>query len=195
MRLVRISLAVKYRILFGAAVLLIIGAALCVPWYVLENLVLEQPFREAQRIADDYFQLAMANPGSAGGGVGVVHSKESGLLAEALRGQPQFIQLTANAEDPESILNQEGLDPFVGRAFRAFLEEGERAFLLRQHQPPQLALAELLRLREVEWRLQEGAARDQPLLGSHPWLEGEEERVRLRRAVGRIREVQQLRGT
>ena len=57
MQFPRISLAVKYRILFGAAVLLILGAALYVPWYLMEDLVLEQPaFREAQRIADDYFR-------------------------------------------------------------------------------------------------------------------------------------------
>ena len=40
MRLVRISLAVKYRILFGLAVLLIIGAALFVPFYRMEQLLL-----------------------------------------------------------------------------------------------------------------------------------------------------------
>ena len=45
MRLVRISLATKYRILFGLAALLIIGAALSWPWYLVEALVEDPPFR------------------------------------------------------------------------------------------------------------------------------------------------------
>ncbi len=122
MRLIRVSLAVKYRVLFGAAVILIIGAALYVPWYLMEDLVLEQPaFREAQRIADDYFRLAMASPGAGGSGRGSIHSKEFSFLSEELPAQPQFVQLTANVEDAESILNREGTDPFVGKALRSFV--------------------------------------------------------------------------
>ena len=37
-RLIKISLAMKFRLLFGAAVLGIIAAALVVPWYFLELL-------------------------------------------------------------------------------------------------------------------------------------------------------------
>lgn len=57
MLLSRISLAAKYRILFGLAVALIIGAALCVPWMRMEALVLEQSFRAARRAADEQFKL------------------------------------------------------------------------------------------------------------------------------------------
>jgi two-component system sensor histidine kinase BarA len=127
MRLPRISLAVKYRILFGTAVVLILGAALYVPWYLMEDLVLEQPaFREAQRIADDYFRLAMATPSSGGTGGGLIHSKEFSLLSEGSPVQPQFVQLTTNVEDADSVLNQPGTDPFVGQALRSFLAHPKR---------------------------------------------------------------------
>ena len=127
MQLPRISLAVKYRILFGTAVILILGAALYVPWYLMEDLVLEQPaFREARRIADDYFRLAMATSGAAGSAGGSVHSKEFSLLSEGALAQSRFVQLTANVEDAESLLNQQGADPFVGKALRSFLVSPNR---------------------------------------------------------------------
>jgi signal transduction histidine kinase len=129
MQLPRISLAIKYRVLFGTAVILIIGAALYVPWYLMENLVLEQPaFREAQRIADDYFRLAMATPGAGGAGGGSIHSTEFSLLSEAAPVQPRFVQLTANVEDAESILNQQGADPFIAKALRTFLANPGREY-------------------------------------------------------------------
>ncbi len=59
MRWPRLSLAAKYRFLFGLAVLLIIAAALSVPWARMNVLVLQQPYREAQRIADDYFRRVL----------------------------------------------------------------------------------------------------------------------------------------
>ncbi|MFQ5806424.1 MAG: ATP-binding protein [Phycisphaerae bacterium] len=129
MRFVRISLAVKYRILFGAAVVLILGAALYVPWYLMELLVVEQSFREAQRVADDYFRLVMASPSAGGSAVGSVHSREFSLLPENLPDQPQFAQLTTNVEDAESILNQQGADPFVSKAFRSFLAEPKQEYV------------------------------------------------------------------
>jgi signal transduction histidine kinase len=129
MRLLRISLAVKYRILFGAAVTLIIGAALAVPWYLMEDLVLAQTFREAQRLTDDYFRMALAVPGSAGSGMGSVHGKDFTLLSDNPPEQPQFVQLTANAGDTDSILNQPDADPFVVKAFRTFLAHPSRDFV------------------------------------------------------------------
>ena len=122
----RLSLVVKYRVLFGAAVILIIGAALYVPWHLMELLVVEQTFREAQRVADDHFRLVMANPSAAGGAAGGIHGREFSLLSEPLLEQPQFIQLTANVDDAESILNQRGIDPFVTGALRAFIEHPEQ---------------------------------------------------------------------
>jgi two-component system sensor histidine kinase BarA len=128
-RFARVSLAAKYRILFGAAVILIIGAALSVPWYFVQDLVLEQVFREAQRVADDYFRLALANPGSGGSAVGAIHSKEFSLLSEELHEQPQFLQLTTNTDDADAIVNQEGTDPFVAKAFRSFLAHPKQEYL------------------------------------------------------------------
>lgn len=126
MRLTRISLAAKYRILFGAAVILIIGAALSVPWYLMELLVVEQTFREAERVADAHFRLVMATPSVGGTVVGGIHSKKFGLLPEGLSEQTQFIKLTGNLEDADSILSQGASDPFVGKAFRSFLLDPQR---------------------------------------------------------------------
>lgn len=121
MQLVRISLAVKYRVLFGAAVILIIGAALYVPWYLMEDLVLEQPaFREAQRVADDYFRLVMAASGAGSSGVSSIHSKEFSLLSEGLRTQPQFVPMTAKVENAESKGDSASVDSFVDQALRSF---------------------------------------------------------------------------
>ena len=124
MRLLRLSLAFKYRILFGTAVVLIIGAALYVPWYMMEDLVLHQPaFREAQRITDDYFRLAMGNPASAGG---ANHSRESSLTADVLPASPRFIPLTGNLEETAEALSREGMDGFFGRALRNFFTNPDR---------------------------------------------------------------------
>lgn len=124
MRFIRLSLAVKYRILFGAAVILIIGAALYVPWYMMEDLVMHQPaFREAQRIADDYFRLALANPASAGG---ANHSREINLIADILTAPPNFIPLTTDPDDTAEALGREGFDPFFGRALRNFFINADR---------------------------------------------------------------------
>ncbi len=127
MRLLRISLAMKYRLLFGAAVVLIIGAALYVPWYMTELLVVEQTsFREAQRAADDYFRQVMAAPRSSGKIVGSVHGGEMSLMPKEVPVEPRFIQLTANLADVESVLKQKKLDPFLRKAFRTFLSKPKR---------------------------------------------------------------------
>ena len=121
MRFMRISLATKYRILFGLAVVLIIGAALAVPWYRMELLVLEQPFDEAQRIVEDYFRLVLAEPARAGQ-PGSVHGPAFSLLPEKQYRQPRFVRLGLSAEDSESLAGLSSDDyPFVGKALRAFL--------------------------------------------------------------------------
>lgn len=121
MRLVRISLAVKYRILFGLAVLLIIGAALFVPWYRMEQLLLEQPYREAQRVVDDYFRLALGSSGMTPGGA---HSRES-LVREAAPTEPRFYprlrDLPRDADRIQEALQKEGHPEFVRNAFVKFL--------------------------------------------------------------------------
>src|SRR5262245_37804337 len=102
-RRVRIPLAVKYRILFGLAVALIIGAALYVPWHVMEALVLEQPFREAQRVADNHFRVTL---GANSGGAGSMHATGPGLIPTARSEPPLFLKLWADADDPRSLLSQ-----------------------------------------------------------------------------------------
>jgi two-component system, NarL family, sensor histidine kinase BarA len=114
---VRISLATKYRVLFGLAVLLIIGAALAVPWYYMEALVLQQPYREARSIADSYFRVIMAAPGSAAASAaGGPHGGKSSLLPTTSAREPVFVTMDLNPDDRFSIVNQSKNDPFVDEA-------------------------------------------------------------------------------
>jgi signal transduction histidine kinase len=122
MKLPRISLAAKYRILFGLAVLLIIAAALYVPWRRMSALLLEQPYREAQRAADDYFRLVLASPAAAGS----VHGHEFSLLPEGLRGQPRFIGPPRGGEGSASAPAAEPLDSFAVKALRSFARPPKR---------------------------------------------------------------------
>ncbi len=128
MRLARITLATKYRILFGLAVLLIIGAALAVPWYYMEVLVLEPPFREAQSIADSYFRLALSQPHAAGRPVGGAHGGKFSLLHEPSGREPAFIPFEPNLETATSEPAQSNADPFVKEAFRTFRKRPNKEF-------------------------------------------------------------------
>ena len=113
MRLIRMSLATKYRVLFGFAVLLIIGAALSLPWYLVKALVEEQPFREAQRIADEYFRVVMAAPDAAAATIGGVHGAESAVLPKTgIEHFAEFIPLSLNLDAQSA----PGDDPFVAAA-------------------------------------------------------------------------------
>jgi two-component system sensor histidine kinase BarA len=118
MRFVRISLATKYRILFGLAVVLIIGAALAVPWYYMESLVLQQAFREARSVAENYFRLVMPAREPAAGTAGGVHAGKFGLLPEGSGGEPVLVRADPNPDDPLSVVNVGQRDPFVEEAFR-----------------------------------------------------------------------------
>jgi signal transduction histidine kinase len=126
MRLVRISLAAKYRVLFGIAVALILAAALAVPWVRMEALVLQQPFREAQRAADDYFQLVL--PHNPRGAPAVPsHGPDFTLLPEHQHTTVRWIRLDPDLEDPASVFNQ-AEQPFVGEALRFFRKYPNRDF-------------------------------------------------------------------
>ncbi|MBK9118984.1 MAG: HAMP domain-containing protein [Phycisphaerales bacterium] len=116
MRLVRISLATKYRLLFGLAVLLIIGAALAVPWYYMEAIVLQQPFREARSVAEGYFRHVLPQPEETP--TEGFHSGRFGLLPDAPPPVPTFARLTSDVNDPLSVAQRSLQDPFVDRAFR-----------------------------------------------------------------------------
>jgi two-component system sensor histidine kinase BarA len=126
MRLKRISLATKYRVLFGAAVLLIIGAALAVPWSYVEVIVLQQPFRDAQRIAETHFRYIMARGESAAS----AHD-ENLLLPEQPQHDAQFVRMDLNPRDPDSIVNQSLSDPFVDEAFDFLRKHPNKRFFYR----------------------------------------------------------------
>ena len=135
MRFVRISLATKYRILFGAAVVLIIGAALAVPWYRMELLLLDQPFREAQWIVEDYFRLVMPEPGTPPGGPVSPHGKEFSLFPERYEYQPRFTSFDLLSDDPDAIANQAD-DPFVAKALRAFVRNPTQTSVYQTKREP-----------------------------------------------------------
>ena len=118
MRFARISLATKYRVLFGLAVVLIIGAALAVPWYYMESLVLQQPFREAQSVAENYFRLVLPAREPAAGAAGGVHGGKFGLLPESSGREPVFVHTEPNPDDPLSVGSPGHRDKFVEEAFR-----------------------------------------------------------------------------
>jgi len=132
MRLPRVSLAAKYRILFGIAVLLIIGASLAVPWYRMELLVLTQPYHEAQGIVEGYFQLVLS--GHRSGSDLAPHGGESGLLPEKRDHRVSFVRLRLNPDDPESIARQVGSDWFVGKAARTFLRNPGQSSVYSIHE-------------------------------------------------------------
>lgn len=94
-RFTQISLATKYRFLFGLAVLLIIGAALAVPWYTMEVLVQQQPFREAQSIAESHFRLVMPDPDAISG----AHTGRFSLHPDRSSPSPRFIPLAAGSDE------------------------------------------------------------------------------------------------
>jgi len=121
MRIIRISLAAKYRILFGLAVLLIIGAALYVPWHRMEQLALAQPYREARRLADTYFRMVLPADGTA---TGSVHGQEFTLLPrENAAHEARFVRLDRLPETPESLAQAVSNDPLLVKALRAFIKD------------------------------------------------------------------------
>ncbi|QOJ15152.1 MAG: HAMP domain-containing protein [Planctomycetia bacterium] len=128
MRLVRISLAAKYRLLFGVAVLLIIAAALAVPWVRMEALLLDSPFRDAQRATADFFRTQLAQHESSAG-LGI-HMRETPLFPAWLRSQPTYIRFSAEPDDPDAVVNK--LDhPMAREAFRSFRKSPRQPYLYR----------------------------------------------------------------
>lgn len=133
-RWLRFSLASKYRVLFGTAVILIIAAALCVPWMRMEALIDEQPFREAKRVADDFFRLHLANPPT---------SDAADFHAMELRGQPpgvseppRFVRRAPELDRPDGEAPSL-MDPFAASAMRRFLRRPGTEFTYEITQTPQ----------------------------------------------------------
>ncbi|MGE3183014.1 MAG: ATP-binding protein, partial [Phycisphaerae bacterium] len=133
----RVSLAAKYRLLFGFAVLRIIASALALPWYFMNFLILEPPFREATRAADDYLQLVLGRPESSHPALHAAEAASSPHVGP--NSFPRFLNLRADADDPEAMINTY-FDPatpaetreFVGDAFRMFIRDPlrDRAYRL-----------------------------------------------------------------
>lgn len=129
MRSFRLPLSVKYRILFGLAVILIVAAALYVPWYRMEALALEQSFREAQRAADDHFRLVLGNarhdamPGT------ISHAGEA-LTGVSAGHSPRFVPLRADYSELPDGAPIPGLSDaagrFAGKAFLKFVRDSKR---------------------------------------------------------------------
>jgi two-component system sensor histidine kinase BarA len=115
-RLLQLSLAAKYRVLFGLAVLLIIAAALSVPWMLMSSLVYEQPYREARRICENYFRHLLPRSDEVVG----VHFGDASLLPERFRSRvaPRFFRNPAN---PPGVSGMADAPPFVQDALRKFI--------------------------------------------------------------------------
>ena len=125
-RFTQISLATKYRFLFGLAVLLIIGAALAVPWYTMEVLVQQQPFREAQSIAEGYFRLVMPDPGAISG----AHAGRFSMRPEQNDTPPRFVPLVTTSDEatPQTGLETGTHSAFVQDAFATLRERPDKEF-------------------------------------------------------------------
>ncbi len=129
MRLPRISLALKYRVLFGLAVALIIAATLYVPWRRMEELVFEQPFREAERVVDDFFRQVLPHSGDPAHVPGVVHGRDTSLLDAKRLHQPRYVPLKSNLFESAGKGEQPGeLDTFTLNALRTFVGHSKREF-------------------------------------------------------------------
>ncbi len=123
-RFIRISLAVKFRLLFGVALLGVIAAALVVPWYFMEVLSeqgIEGPARELTRLRlnewksyqHDAHKRHLAQDSESR----ILGLYQIGREAEGLSG-PSFIIL--DPTDPAK-----GLDKLARKALKAFLKNPE----------------------------------------------------------------------
>jgi two-component system sensor histidine kinase BarA len=120
MRWPRITLAAKYRLLFGCAVLAIIAAALATPWYFLQVVVLEAPFRESERIAENYLQYVLGRPEAQRP---AMHAPE---LSRGAPANPRFVRLNFDPQRPDSLVSLAPEDPFIVRAARRLLGSSTR---------------------------------------------------------------------
>jgi len=120
-KFVKISLATKLRLLYTAAVLGVIAAALVVPWYFME-LLGEQGVQRAaadltQLRLNEWTRLHQKNPTAAkdeGSTVASLYGQSDPSQAKGLRG-PFFIRLSADLEPDRP------LDPPARDALRSFL--------------------------------------------------------------------------
>lgn len=119
-RHVKISLATKLRLLFGAAVLAIIAAALVVPWYFMELLAeqgLEKPGAELTRLGLNEFIRGHPQDRNYERNVSALYvaGQDSGF-----RKGPSLVMLSA---DMKPLLP---LDPSARQALKAFIRHGQQ---------------------------------------------------------------------
>jgi len=119
--LVRISLATKIRVLFAAAVLVILAAALGVPWYFAERLMDEAAERSAAQLAGlhlhEWVELHQRKPRPDSAIARFFSAEEGG------RRGPSFVPLIPGARKTPP-------DAVCDRAVRAFRKEPEREMTL-----------------------------------------------------------------
>ena len=139
MRLLQFSLAVKYRILFSAAVLLIIAATLAVQWSRMENLVLEQPFREAERAAQEYFRQGLLTGEHGAGGTGSVHAGglDVGSPSSDASRSTRFVARPRFSQDDPNQQPQSADDEFAGKALATFARHANRQHVAQTSTTPE----------------------------------------------------------
>ncbi|MDY6913655.1 MAG: ATP-binding protein [Planctomycetota bacterium] len=122
-KFVRISLATKFRVLFGVSVLGVIAAALVLPWYFVESLSeqgLLQPGAELSRLALNEFVREHPQRPDAAGDVAALYT--TGLREG--RAGPSFIKLTGTQPPP--------LDSTARHALKAFRRKaGDKLAVIR----------------------------------------------------------------
>ncbi|NBB94326.1 MAG: HAMP domain-containing protein [Planctomycetes bacterium] len=133
-RFVRISLAMKFRLMFGLALLGVIGAALVVPWYFMEILSeqsLESPARAWTRARLNEWQSDGQNShaNAVDAKSHVLRYYTTGREAEGLTG-PRFIVL--EPQKPE-----EGLGKSAMYALRTFQQMPDRQLAWRRTEDEQ----------------------------------------------------------
>ena len=113
---IRISLANKCQLLFGAAVILILTAALAVPWLRMQTLVVEGQQETARRLAGAWLN------GKIELGFDLVPVERLTLQQGMIPGQ----QLTLTLIDKDEFDLLQGHDPFVWRAIATFQTRPDR---------------------------------------------------------------------
>src|SRR5688500_17554685 len=127
-RRLHISLAAKCQLLFGAAVVLIIGAALFVPWQRMEQLTNQLNERSARTLvayaADDHVLRvrAMSQPGQTAATHSTTRPQASTDTGAATINPPRLILVRPGLDDPT-------LNAFEKRAVRRLAERSDREFV------------------------------------------------------------------
>ena len=119
-KFVTITLATKLRLLFGGAVLLIIAAALVVPWYFMELIAeygLQKPGAELTRLAFNEFVRNHPENRAPVGGISALYTAGQDVSGRA---GPALVKLSADLKPLQP------LDSPARRALRAFIRNPDQ---------------------------------------------------------------------